>query len=85
MSRTNTFLNMYVIYNDLWKYKGVDLPPGDHIFRIEDIIKSDNVINNYDFFIQSVKISRFNLWVRHSQIILLDDKTQAVAKVLYDV
>lgn len=83
--KSNTLLNMYVLYNDVWSLKGVDFTSLGHIFRIEDIINTDNVINNYDFFIKSVKISKLTLWVRHSQIILLDEKAQTVAKVLYDV
>lgn len=77
-------LNKYVIFNDIYSSKEVTITlPKSHLFIVYDVIKDNSDEDLYNYALKSVKIKRFEIWANISQIILLDEDSQKVARTLY--
>lgn len=76
----SNLLDKYVLFNGFYKKKeDLLVTPKNHLFIIYDIIEDDD----YKYAIRSVKITRFEIWAKIGQLILLDEESQVIARTLY--
>lgn len=79
--KQNDIINKYVFYSDTCKYNDLIITPKSHIFIVYD--RDTDPDTRYCWCIKSIKYKSLELWVKQTQLIILDDKQQESIKMLY--
>lgn len=79
--KPSELLGKYVLYNDIYRHKELIIQPKSHVFVVFD--KDSDPDTRYCWCIKSIKIKQLELWVKQTQLILLDPNEQESIKMLY--